>query len=200
MAYIEPPGLSAAQKTDLWQRWSQGQSLREGGWPLGEHADSIHGVVSSKWGNHSGRPAAVTSGTDIGEREEISRGPAPGNSIRQIAFSLARVPPPSGEIARCGGATYRAIETDAQGLAHAHRPRLPALQHLVVSNLFWDPQRSWQRGTNENTNRLLRQYSRTAPTCHAIPRHDLKKIAVRLNCAHGRLWVPDTGAILSRLL
>ena len=73
MAYIEPPGLSAAQKTDLWQRWSQGQSLREGGWPLGEHADSIHGVVSSKWGNHSGRPAAVTSGTDIGEREEISR-------------------------------------------------------------------------------------------------------------------------------
>jgi len=95
MAYIEPPGLSAAQKTDLWQRWSQGQSLREGGWPLGEHADSIHGVVSSKWGNHSGRPAAVTSGTDIGEREEISRGPAPGNSIRQIAFSLARVPPPS---------------------------------------------------------------------------------------------------------
>ena len=44
------PGLSAAQKAALWQRWKQGQSLSEIGRALGKHAGSIHGVVSSNGG------------------------------------------------------------------------------------------------------------------------------------------------------
>jgi IS30 family transposase len=35
---------------------------------------------------------------------------------------------------------------------------------------FCDPQSPWQRGSNENTKGLLRQYFRKASTCRALPR------------------------------
>ena len=42
------PGLSAAQKVDLWQRWKQGQLLSEIGRALDKHPGSIHGRVDSR--------------------------------------------------------------------------------------------------------------------------------------------------------
>jgi len=50
MARIGPPSLSDAQKAKLWRRWKSGQSLSDIGRVLGEHAGSIHGVVSSNGG------------------------------------------------------------------------------------------------------------------------------------------------------
>jgi hypothetical protein len=44
------PGLTSAQKRELWRRWRDGQSLMDIGRALGKHAGSIFGVVKAKGG------------------------------------------------------------------------------------------------------------------------------------------------------
>lgn len=157
MAIMGRPGLSAAQKADLWQRWKDGQSLSEIGSALGKHAGSIHGVLSSNGGivpasRHRSRLALT-----LAEREEISRGISSGESIRQIALRLARAPSTvSREIARHGGLRkYRAIVADSVAWQRSLRPkscRLAVhreLQHVVAEQLSleWSPEQisGWLR-------------------------------------------------------
>ena len=150
MAHMGRPGLSAAQKADLWQRWKQGQSLSEVGRALGQHAGSIHGVVSSNGGCLPAVRRRSRRALTLVEREEISRGLAAAFSIRRIAARLGRAPSTvSREVARCGGAPiYRATEADVQAWMYARRPKLcrlathPTLQHLVATKLRceWSPE------------------------------------------------------------
>jgi IS30 family transposase len=50
-----------------------------------------------------------------------------------------------------------------------------------VKVYFCDPQSPWQRGTNENTNRLLRQYFPKGANLSDCKQADLNRIAARLN-------------------
>lgn len=150
MAQMGRPGLSAAQKAELWQRWKQGQSLSEIGRALGKHAGSIHGVVS--WNGGFIPPIRRRSrwALTVAEREEISRGLAMGGSIRQMAAKLGRAPSTiSREIHRHGGAhRYRASDADTRAWDRARRPKRcrlatqPSLQRLVARKLIldWSPE------------------------------------------------------------
>ncbi|MDR5777506.1 MULTISPECIES: IS30 family transposase [unclassified Caballeronia] len=143
-------GLSPAQKTLLWQRWKDGESLSDIGRSLGKHAASIHAIVRPHGGIMPMMRKRSTRVLTLAEREEISRGVHADVSIRQIAASLGRSPSTiSREVARHGGLNnYRAALADASAWDRAKRPKRcrlavnAKLRRLVARKLQlkWAPQ------------------------------------------------------------
>lgn len=66
-----------------------------------------------------------------------------------------------------------------RGLEMAHHHRFSVATDVAV--YFCDPQSPWQRGTNENTNGLLRQYFPDGTDLSPYTQRDLDRIAIELN-------------------
>ena len=66
-----------------------------------------------------------------------------------------------------------------QGVEMAQHAQLRVDANLDI--YFCDPQSPWQRGTNENTNGLLRQYFPKGTDLHRHSRNDLDAVAAALN-------------------
>lgn len=160
MQQLGRPGLSAQQKTELWSRWRQGQSLSEIGRALGKRAGSIYGVLAAYGGVTPCARSRSARTVSLAEREEISRGLAERQSVRAIATRLTRSPSTvSREIARNGGrAKYRAAQADDRAWALARRPkafllaRNKRLRHFVAQKLQedWSPEQvaGWLAATD----------------------------------------------------
>src|SRR4029450_8725449 len=96
-------GLSTVEQDEVWQRWRQGESLRLIARRLGKRGPSVRAFVLETGGGPRHPPPRAPRSLTRGEREEISRGVASGESYRQIAARLGRVPSTvSRELARNG--------------------------------------------------------------------------------------------------
>jgi len=65
--------------------------------------------------------------------------------------------------------------------SYNHSPSWLLTVDTSVKVYFCDPQSPWQRGTNENTNGLLRQYFPKKTDLSVYSQADLNKVALRLN-------------------
>jgi hypothetical protein len=89
-----------------------------------------------------------------------------------LTEGLRRMMPPLPEQVR------RSLTWD-RGMELADHKNVTAQTGMAV--YFADPRSPWQRGTNENTNRLLRQYLPKGVSMGGLTQADLDKVAARLN-------------------
>lgn len=163
MLRIGRPGLTDAEKRELWRLRSEGQNLCEIGRALGKFPASIFGVLRYHGGYPPRERTRSSRALSLEEREEISRGLSAGRSLRSIAADLGRSPSTvSREVERNGGRSkYRAAKADNRAWREAQRPRPcalasnPRLRTVVARKLAqeWSPEQiaGWLRRqyTNE---------------------------------------------------
>jgi len=70
---------------------------------------------------------------------------------------------------------------------------------LGLDVYFCDPRSPWQRGSNENSNRLLHQYLSKGADMSTFSLHDLDDIAARINQRPGASWTGHPPPSCSRL-
>ena len=151
MGRVRQARMSAGEEAEVWRRWKRGESCVAIGRTLDRDKGAVYTVVARRGGipppprRRSGLALSVT------EREEISRGLALGESLRQIGRRLSRAPSTvSRDVRRHGGRRhYRAAVADTHAWSRARRRPKPcrlagsrALLALVATKLArnWSPQ------------------------------------------------------------
>jgi len=140
------------------------------------------------------RPAEIATRTVPGHWEgDLIKGARNGSAVGTLVerttrlVLLARMDGTDARSARAGftkklrhvPALLRKTLTYDRGKEMAEHERLA--ERLAIQIFFADPYSPWQRGTNENTNGLLRQYLPKGTDLSGYTQRELNAIAYRLN-------------------
>jgi IS30 family transposase len=150
---------SAAQRSEIWDRWQAGESMKSIGRRFDRASSSVFSVISPAGGIRPAERRRASVALSLGEREEISRGLSTRCSLRSIARTLGRSASTiSREVRRNGGLErYRAARSDQAAWDRALRPKLcklaccPFLARTVSTKLQlkWSPEQiaGWLKRT-----------------------------------------------------
>ena len=187
MAQLGRPGISSQQRSELWSRWQNGESVSDIARALQKNVGSIFGVLRLK-GGYAPKPRLRRAiALTLDERECISRGLSAGISIRAIAAELQRSPSTvSREIEKNGGRIkYRAVDADQKAWDRGRRPKECRLAtdsrlcRLVAKKLAvqWSPQQiaGWLRVQNPGDPSLHVSHETIYKTLFVQTRGALKK-------------------------
>ena len=118
------------------------------------------------------RPSAVATLVDRATRYAMVVALPDGNKADAVARALID------HMARLPTHLRRSLTWD-RGSEMAHHAVITTALSLPV--FFCDPHHPWQRGTNENTNRLLRQYLHKNADLATFTQDELNAVAAKLN-------------------
>ncbi len=90
MAKIGRPGLPKEQRQLVWDLWKSGSSISAISREVGAPPGSVFTILEQNGGFHSPAQKRRVSHLTKPEREEISRGLAAGEGVREIARRLGR--------------------------------------------------------------------------------------------------------------
>ena len=137
-------GFTAAEKTELWDRWQRGESLKAIGRAFGKPSSSIYYQVAPHGGIRPPPRRRSRLALTLAEREEISRGITAHQSARSMARLLGRsASTVSRELSRNGGYDgYRAALADETAWARAMRE--PSTEDIPLLRVFPNSTGSWR--------------------------------------------------------
>ena len=180
-------GFTAAQKTELWERWRRGEQMKSIGRELGKRSSSIFSHIRSTGGFTPVARKRSRLALSLAEREDISRGLVAGRSVRMIACRLGRAASTiSREIARNGGvARYRAVAAEKRAWKQGLRPKPcklvleTKLRKAVTLKLehHWSPQQiaGWLKRNYPNCEAMHVSHETLYKTLYVQARGALKK-------------------------
>lgn len=143
----------------MWDRWRRGESLQQIAQLFDRNHSSVQRILALSGGIRPLERRRSTRALSLGEREEISRGIAAGQSMRTIATALGRAPSTvSRELRRNDGLQgYRATQADQAAWDRARRPKPCKLavhralaRHVAIKlKRQWSPEQvaGWLRHT-----------------------------------------------------
>src|ERR1700728_1714108 len=85
-------GFSTAEKTELWDRWQRGETLKAIGRAFDKPSSSIYFQLAPRGGIRPASRCRSKLVLTLVEREEISRGIAAAETARSMARRLGRSP------------------------------------------------------------------------------------------------------------
>ena len=163
------PLLRAAEKAEIWTRRGRGEPVWMIARHMGRSRRAVRDHLTSTGGVPPRRPRRSRRELTLGEREELSRGLAVGDSCRAMAGRLGRASSSvSREVQRNGGReNYRAAEADAAAVQRRRRPKQSklalsaALRAEVEAGLkqLWSPKQISTRLKREHPDNPQMQIS-----------------------------------------
>ncbi len=126
-------GFSTAEKTEMWDRWQRGETMRSIGRVFGKPSSSIYSQLAPLGGIRPRPRCRSRLALTLSDREEISRGIVAQCSIRSMARVLGRsASTVSREVRRNGGFDRYRAAADAEAWVRARRPK-----RCKLANSLW---------------------------------------------------------------